>query len=329
MMDETRNTNSEDAIGALVRLAGRRPQVPEDAMARVRAAVHDEWQQTMGRRKRTRWIGSVAAAAALVVTAVVMQRTTSNPAAPAPAARAVVATVQTLAGGAIGGDGAARHLLDSGSPILAGDSIETAGSAAASLQWGNATLRLDAGTRIRIASALELDLQRGAVYVASDHPSANGVTVKTPLGAVHDIGTQFEVRLSGDQIRVRVREGRIDLRQGAASHSAKAGIELDADAHGAVTQHAIPRNGAEWDWVVRAAPPIRLDGRTLAEVVSSVTREEGVTPVWSDATSRAAASNRLHGAVPLSPDEALDSALVASGLTARTDGDRLVIQRKR
>jgi ferric-dicitrate binding protein FerR (iron transport regulator) len=327
-MDEIRNTNSDDAIGALLRLAGRRAPVPEDAMARVRAAVHDEWLQTMSRRKRIRWIGSAAAVAALAVTLVVMQRATA-PSPTSPAARAVVATVQTIAGGAIGGDGAARHLLDSGSPILAGDSIETAASAAASLVWSGTTLRLDAGTRIRFASARELDLQRGAVYVASDHPSAGGVIIKTPLGAVHDIGTQFEVRLSGDQVRVRVREGRIDLRQGTASHSAQAGIELNADSRGAITQRTIPRNGAEWEWVVRAAPPIRLDGRTLAEVVGSVTREEGVTPVWSDATSRAAASNRLHGAVPLTPDEALDSALVASGLTARNDGDRLIIQRKK
>ena len=61
MTDETRNTSSDDAIGALVRLAGRRPQVPEDAMARVREAVHAEWMETMGRRNRMRWIGSVAA----------------------------------------------------------------------------------------------------------------------------------------------------------------------------------------------------------------------------------------------------------------------------
>ena len=153
--------------------------------------------------------------------------------------------------------------------------------------------------------------------------------VRTPLGAVHDIGTQFEVRLASDRVRVRVREGRVDLRHGGATHSAAAGIELDADARGAVTQRAISRSGAEWEWVVRAAPPFSLDGRTLADVVSSVTREEGVIPVWSDATSRAAASIRLHGVMPLSPDEALDSALVASGLTARTDGDRLVIQRKK
>jgi ferric-dicitrate binding protein FerR (iron transport regulator) len=326
MMDETKNTNSDDAIAALVRLAGRRPPVPEDAALRVRAAVHDQWLEAMGRRRRSRWIGSAAAVAAFAVGAFMIQRTTP---ALVPAPRVVVATVQTIAGGAIGGDGAARHLLDSGASILAGESIETAGSATASLRWGGSTLRLDGGTRVHMASARQLELQRGAVYVASDRPSANGVTVLTPLGAVHDIGTQFEVRVAGDHLIVRVREGRIDLKHGSATRSAAAGVELDADARGSLTQRAISRSGSEWEWVVRAAPPIGLDGRTLADVVSSVTREKGMTPVWSDRTARAAASIHLHGAVALTPDEALDSALVASGLTARIDGDRLVIQRRR
>lgn len=327
-MDETKKTNSDDAIAALVRLAGRRPPVPEDAALRVRAAVHDEWLEAMGRRRRSRWIGSAAAVAAFALGAFVIQRTTSTPAL-VPAPRVVVATVQTIAGGAIGGDGAARHLLDSGASILAGESIETAGNATASLRWGGSTLRLDGGTSIHMASARHLDLQRGAVYVASDRPSASGVMVLTPLGAVHDIGTQFEVRMAGDHLIVRVREGRIDLKHGSATRSAAAGVELDADARGSVTQRAISRSGSEWEWVVRAAPPIRLDGRTLADVVSSVTREKGMTPVWSDRTAKAAASIHLHGAVALTPDEALDSALVASGLTARIDGDRLVIQRRK
>jgi hypothetical protein len=330
MMDETGSPNSDDAIAALVRHAGRRPPVPEHVTLRVRAAVHDEWLEATSRRRRSRWIASTAAAVALGVGALVTQRTISR-SSPAPllAIPAVVAAVQSIDGGAIGGDGASRHLLDSGTPVVAGEWLETAGSAAVSLGWGGNTLRLDGGTRVRIATARELDLQRGAVYIASDRPSANGVAVRTPLGTVHDVGTQFEVRVAGDGIRVRVREGRIGLQRGSIMHSAAAGIELDATPDGDVTRRAIPRSGAEWAWVVHAAPPIRLEGLTLAAVVGSVTREEGVTPVWSDAVARDAASIRLHGSVALAADEALDSALVASGLTGRIDGDRLVIQRRK
>ena len=307
MMDDAGNTNSDDAIAALVRLAGRRPPVPEDAARRIREAVHDEWMETISRRRRTRWIGSAAVVAAAAVTFVIMQLT--NPPPPAAPQRMVVASGQT-----------------NGAVIYTNVVYEVANGNTASLAWGNAILRLDSGTRVRIASPTELTLDRGAVYVDSHH---YGVMIHTRLGDVRDVGTQFEVRVEPDRMRVRVREGRVDLQHGGTTHSAEAGVELDADAQGGVTPHSIARNGAEWDWVVRAAPPIHLDGRTLAEVVASVTRDEGVTPVWSDAASRNAASMRLHGDLPLTPQEALDTALVASGLTSRTDGDRLIIARKK
>ena len=306
MMDET-NGNSDDAIAALVRLAGRRPPVPEDAMRRVREAVHDEWMESIGRRRRTRWIGSAAAVAAAIVTIVVLKMTPST-SQPAPQ-RAVVAGGQT-----------------NGAVIYANDVYEVANGSTASLAWGKATLRLDGGTRVRVASASELTLERGAVYVDSN---GSGVLVRTPMGNVRDVGTQFEVRLTPDRMRVRVREGRVDLQHGETTHSAIAGTELDADAQGGVTQHSIATSGSDWEWVVRAAPPIHLDGRTLSEVVASVTRDEGLKPVWSDQTAQNAASMRLHGDVPLTPEEALDTALVASGLTAHTNGDRLIIKRRK
>jgi len=308
-MDDMDNSNSDDAIAALVRLAGRRPPVPEDAARRVREAVHDEWMEMISRRRRTRWIGSAAVVAAAAVTFVILQLTNSSPQPQPTRQRVVVAGGQT-----------------NGAVIYANDVYEVANGNTASLAWGNAILRLDGGTRVRIASATELTLDRGAVYVDSNESK---VFVRTPIGNVRDIGTQFEVRLTTDRMRVRVREGRVDLQHGGTTRSATAGTELDADAQGGVTEHSIARNGAEWEWVLRAAPPIHLDGRTLSEVVASVTRDEGLKPVWFDQTAQNAATMRLHGDVPMTPEEALDTALVASGLTARTDGDRLIIKRRK
>jgi ferric-dicitrate binding protein FerR (iron transport regulator) len=310
MMDDTgNNTNSDDAIAALVRLAGRRPPVPEDAARRVREAVHDEWMAAIGRRRRTRWIGSAAAVAAAAVTIVVLRMMPGSPETQPVPQRIVVAGGQT-----------------NGAVIYSNDVYDVANGNTASLAWGTATLRLDGGTRVRIASANELTLDRGAVYVDSKQ---SGVVIHTPIGSVRDIGTQFEVRLDADRMRVRVREGRIDLQHGGATHSAEAGVELDADARGGVTQHSIATRGGDWEWVVRAAPPIHLDGRTLSEVVASVTRDEGLRPVWFDDAAQNAASMRLHSDVPLTPEEALDTALIASGLTSRTDGDRLIIKRRK
>jgi ferric-dicitrate binding protein FerR (iron transport regulator) len=311
--------NENDPIAALLQLAGRRPAVPAELTARVREAVHEEWAQRARRRTRMRFAAAAAAIVVVIAGGLVMFRTTTQTIAPRPAAaRALIASVETMSGGAIGGDG---RFLEAGAQLRGGDAMETARGATASLRWGTATLRLDGGTRVRLDSPLGLFLDRGAVFVASN---GTPVVVSTPLGNVHDVGTEFEVRIDDAAVRVRVREGRIDLRRNGATHSATAGIELAADARGTVTQRAIPRSGSEWDWVVRAAPPMTLEGRTLRGVVDRVCREKGLTAVYGHGVGDA----RLHGSVPLSPNEALDAALTASALVARTDGDRLIVQRR-
>jgi len=312
--------NENDPIATLLQLAGRRPAVPADVTARVRQAVRQEWELRARRRTRMRFAAAAAIVVALIGGGLVMLRTTETvaPRTTTAAPRALIASVETMSGGAIGGDG---RFLEAGAQLRAGDAMETARGATASLRWGPATLRMDGGTRVRLDSPLGLSLDRGAVYVASNGAR---VVVSTPLGEVHDIGTEFEVRLDHDAVRVRVREGRIDLRRNGATHSAAAGVELAAGAQGAVTQRAIPRSGGEWDWVVRAAPAMTLEGRTLRAVVDRVCREKGLTAVYG----RGVGDARLHGTVPLSPNEALDAALAASGLMARADGDRLIVQRK-
>lgn len=310
--------NENDPIATLLQLAGRRPAVPADVTARVREAVREEWERSARRRTQRRFALAAAAVVVLIAGGLVMFRSTETVAPPPAIPRAIIASVETMSGSAIGGDG---RFLEAGAQLRAGDAMETARAATASLRWGAATLRMDGGTHVRLDSARGLFLDRGAVFVASN---GERVVIRTPLGDVHDVGTEFEVRMVDDAVRVRVREGRVDLRRNGATHSAAAGVELAADARGNVTQRAIARNGSEWDWVVRAAPAITLEGRTVRTVVDGVSREMGLTAVYAKGVGDA----RLHGTVPLTPDEALDAALAASGLVARTDGDRLIVQRR-
>jgi ferric-dicitrate binding protein FerR (iron transport regulator) len=310
--------NENDPIATLLQIAGRRPAVPADVTARVREAVREEWERSARRRTRRRFALAAAAVVVLVAGGLVMFRPAAT-VAPSPAApRAIIASVETMSGSAIGGDG---RFVEAGARLRTGDAMETARGATASLRWGAATLRMDGGTRVRLDSPRGLFLDRGAVFIASN---GERVVVSTPLGDVHDVGTEFEVRMVDDALRVRVREGQVDLRRNGATHTAAAGVELAADARGNVTQRAIPRSGSEWDWVVRAAPAITLEGRTVRAVVDGVSREKGLTAVYATGVGDA----RLHGSVPLTPDEALDAALAASGLIARTDGDRLIVQRR-
>ena len=261
-----------------------------------------------------------AACVALVAMLALLALRTPQSSPPAHAPRAaVVARAETISGAAVGLGG---RFLEPGTKLRAGDTLETARGATASLVWGGATLRVDGNTHLRLESPRRLSLDRGAVYVATN---GAGVVVVTPLGAIEDVGTQFEVRLDASGVRVRVRDGRVDLRRHGETHSATAGVELSAGAHGDVARRAVPRSGAEWDWVLRAAPALTLEGRTLRDVVNSVSREKGLTPIYAGRVSNA----HLHGNVPLSPDDALQSALTASGASAQVKGDRLIVRVKR
>jgi ferric-dicitrate binding protein FerR (iron transport regulator) len=310
-------STENDPIAALIQLAGHRPAVPPEVTARVRDAVRDEWERSTRRRTRTRWMAAAACIALVATIALIALRTPAT--SPAPTSRAIVARAETITGAAIGAGG---RFLEPGMELRAGDVLETARGAAASVLWGGATLRVDGNTHLRLQSTHRLSLDRGAVYVASN---GAGVVVTTPLGAIEDIGTQFEVRVDAGALRVRVRDGRIDLRRNGETHSASAGVELSAGASGEVTRRAVPRSGAEWDWILRAAPAMALEGRTLRGVIDAVSREKGLTPVYAERVSDA----RLHGNLPLSPDEALAAALTASGASARVDGDRLFVRVKR
>src|SRR5688572_3341265 len=262
-MIDKEKTNGEDALAELLRIAGPRPKVAEDVKARVRATVHAEWAREVTRRRRTRIVTIASAlAAAAVLGGVLLFR-------PVPT---ITPLPQT------------------------GTTIETAGEST-SIDWGGASLRLDHDTHIRLESDRVAVVTSGAVYYSSNGDSA-GVEIRTPFGSVRDIGTQFEVRVDDTSLRVRVREGRVDLRGTIAD----AGTELIATA-ATIETRVITRSGPEWAWAERAAPPVVIEGMTLGDVVGLAAREKGLEIDWrADAGARA---KRLHGQTPLSPEEAL------------------------
>jgi len=88
------------------------------------------------------------------------------------------------------------------------------------------SVRLDRSTRVRLLGQELLALDRGTVYVDSGFGASvrDGLVVRTPLGVVQEIGTQFEVRLeTDDTARIRLREGAVALRHAATAHEIVAG----------------------------------------------------------------------------------------------------------
>lgn len=278
--------NEEEQVRHLLEEAGPRPEVPPEDLAKIKAAFRAEWQEHVRRRRspdRRPWLLAASVVLAFGLGWWLWPAAPSDP----------VARVEA-----------------SGETIQAGARLEAHEGPAVFRLAGGASLRLDAGSRVRLVSASEVRLERGAVYLDSERTGK--VAVHTPLGTVTELGTQFEVRLLGSAVRVRVREGAVRVE----SHRVDAGAELTLKADGSVSRSRIAAWGPPWDWVLKAAPPLRIEGLTLAEVLERVARETGWTVRYEDPGLAASADEIVvHGNVGhLAPDQALEVVLPGAGL---------------
>ncbi len=62
--------------------------------------------------------------------------------------------------------------------------------------------------------------------------SPGSIEIRTALGTARDVGTRFEVRLGDGALRVRVRDGVVEVDHAGETHEAGAGAELTLDAAG-------------------------------------------------------------------------------------------------
>ncbi len=320
--------DEEEAVSRLLEGAGARPEPPAEDLARIKEAFRVEWREHVRRPQRSaRWNPRLLALAATVAAAVgagwwlwsLAVTGTSGAGGAAPAAR-----VESVAGEANG--------LMPGGTVPAGATVETAAGVAALRLAGGGSLRLDEGTRVVLVSPSEVRLDRGAVYLdsgAAPGAGSRAVEIRTRLGVVTEVGTQFEVRLleEGEAVRVRVREGEVRIEGGAASASAVAGAELTVRAGGSVARGSIPVHGPAWSWTLKAAPPLEIEGRTLDQLLARVARETGWTVEYeNEALAASVGSIRLHGDVGhLAPDQALDVVLPGAGLRHRVADGRLIV----
>lgn len=317
-----------DDVATLIRLAGRRPAVPEDVAARVRAAAHEQWQSEVRRRTRARFLRTataLAAAAVVVLTIAWSFFFRANTAGPPPLEASV--RVESLTGPAWVGD----RPLQAGADLSVGAEVETGegGRVAFRLSSGH-SVRLDADSRLRVLGRVALALDRGAVYVDSGKPAGTPepLSLWTPLGTVQETGTQFEVRLEADSVRIRVREGSVALEAADGLHEVGAGTELEADGRGAATRE-IASYGPEWDWMAGVAPMPDFAGQSVRAFLDRIAREGG----WSlhfanEEAARHAAETVLEGSVSgMTPEQALDAVLPTCGMIHRIEEGRLIVDR--
>jgi ferric-dicitrate binding protein FerR (iron transport regulator) len=323
----------EDAdLDRALRAAGRRAQPSDELTQAVRAAVRAEWQTTVHaqRARRRKWsaLAAVAAVAAVVLgiwmTGPVMESSTVT-----------VASVARLTGEVRSDNGlwSSSRAISERQVLHAGEELTTGPTGRVALLFANrASVRLDRNTRIELADPQTLIVRAGAVYVDTlPRPQREPrLRIDTPAGSVYHIGTQYEVRLIGPSVRIRVREGEVELETRNAASSperGKAGEQLTISAGEPLERTVVPTYGAEWDWVHATAPTFDIDGRQLSDFLAWVGRELGYQIVFSTPESEAEAARvTLSGSVAgLPPDEALAAVLSTTRLqSSRRDGQLLI-----
>lgn len=326
-----RSAEADELVDRLLRLADPGPELPADGADRVRAALRPAWRAAVrARRRRLAWAVGLPVAAGLVIAAAlasVASRRAPAPGKPVATLAAVVGIVE------VGGDGEEPAPLgrdEVGRAVVAGAWLRTGPAARAALRLGAShSLRLDQGTRVRLASSRAVELHSGAVYLDSGGAGEPGVEVRTAGGTVRETGTQFEVRHGNGRLTVRVREGSVTVRGAGAEQRLDAGSSMIVAADGARHSGAVEPDGPEWAWTRDVAPPFAVEGRSAADLLAWVSRETGLAVRFADsAAARLAAETVLHGTIAgLDPAEAPAVVLPGCGLAHRVVGRDLLITR--
>ena len=78
-----------------------------------------------------------------------------------------------------------------------------------------------------------------STWTAARVPAQPALEIVTPAGTARDIGTQFELRVAGSALRLRVREGSVSIDRGGRSLTGGAGEQIAIDAQGGISRDAI------------------------------------------------------------------------------------------
>jgi len=329
MNEESRTDARDDTdLAALLAAAGPRNLPSQEALASVRAAVEAEWRATVTARQRRHRFTSWAAAAGVAAAALavwIAQPLRSPDGLVVASLTRVVGDVQQNAG-----DG--RWIpLDSAGSLETGAQLRTGTGGQAALRLNDGVeLRLDSRTLVVFDGMQQGRLERGAVYVdshAEPGTMASDFTLATPAGTVRHLGTQYQARIANGDLRVAVREGRVQVGTTAGDVQAAAGEQLTISS-GRVARSGLAANAADWDWLATITPPFSLEGRSVDAFLAWAGRETGRAVVYGspDAEQQAREvilSGTLEG---LTPDDAVAAVLSTTSLQAALDGDRIRIE---
>ncbi len=316
--------DEEERVARLLRLGSPATAVSPEIERRVHDAVREAWSEATGRRRRARWVGPLAAAASIAVVGLLVARAPLFEQAP----QAPAATVAEVRGVFELGTDDGRLL--EGDVVAPGALLRTSEVSRAALELPDGTsVRLDQDTELTLLSDRRIRLGAGAVYIdTGGEASAAGLTVITPQAIATDIGTQFEVRLTGGATVVRVREGEVDVGTRDESRLTRAGSSAVVESGGRIRTEPVAVSDASWDWTQQVAPPFDMADRDLVDFLDWAARELGLSLGFEGDAAEAAGAVRLTGSVEgLMPRDALEAVMRTTALSYRVERDRLIVFR--
>lgn len=319
-----------DSLGELIRSAGKRPLPRPGDVERVRSATRAAWQAAVQARRRRRRVVAFAAAASVAVVATGIATVTVL----RPPVR--VGRVAVLMGRAEVRAADAGHwtaLTTNGGAVFAGTRVRTVAGGRAAFNLAGISVRVDSGSRLTLVSPARIDLQGGRIYVDSGRGDRHkGLVITTAFGTVKDVGTQFEVRALTSGLRLRVREGRVNLQRSAQRRDlqAVAGQQLLLGRNGHVERGKFAPDDPAWRWAEALAAPLRIDGQSAFDVLRWAARESGRRLVFEDPDAELRARNAILSGghdMSLTPAQAMRIAAATSGgLQARFGNGTLVVR---
>lgn len=331
--EQTNPNGEEESIAKILRLVGRRTDMPDSTRETWSRVFGAELEQVIARRRQRRRIvvGAFGMCASLLIFYLFFGQALQQQWIEDTA----IAYVSKTVGETVGTDASGRNVdLKPGGELLASTALRTSANGLLALELGETSIRLNENTGVRLFQR-RVQLLKGQLYVDSNTTllsEEDAITITTPFATVRDIGTQFTVSYDAGGVTTAVREGAIIVAVEEGEYRANAHrdyaqkISVSRDSEVEVTKTG--KRGDEWDWSMRLAESFTIEGRSAYDFLNWAARETGLNLVFdNDQVRQNAQTTILHGDISsFTPDQAIDIVLATTRLSAkRPDKNTLYI----
>lgn len=330
MSESGTTTGTADPVDTALRRGMHADPLPDKALVRIRAATRAEWWSVVdGTQRGHHWRRhAIAAGIGMLLLAAGWMVHTRDPAIPSSASIGRLERIDYP--GVIEQHRWSRdRSLSDGEELRTGQHILARGGGRIALVKAG-SLRLAAGTSIRIDSDHLVQLTDGDIYVdiPPEFSAHVQLTIQTPAGTFSHLGTQFQLAVHRGQTQLRVREGQVRWHSGTLDVLSGPGTQLSIDQEGHAVRELASTTGADWAWAEMLGTPFDIEGRSLGDYLHYIARETGRTLQFSNsADERRAQTTILHGSIQrLTPVESLSAVMATTSLQFTLNQDSIRIE---